>query len=90
MRNVGELRRFSSHLDSLAARVVIEPQKDRHHPTLRDSLYGCLTRIASVWGGAVDALSTPIPLPVPFVIGQLTFGGGHTPCPKAAAIARVG
>jgi hypothetical protein len=31
-------RRFSSHLNSEAARVVIEPQKDRHQPTVRDSL----------------------------------------------------
>ena len=31
-------RRFSARLDSEAARVVIEPQTDRHQPALRDSL----------------------------------------------------
>jgi len=31
-------RRFSSRLDSEAARVVIKPQTDRREPGLRDSL----------------------------------------------------
>jgi hypothetical protein len=32
--------RFSSRIDPGDARVVIEPQTDRYHPVLRDSLRG--------------------------------------------------